>query len=90
MYNVRHQDFLSRRTSRDLDEMRAVMLESLESMEPNLELEAWLVPALRPFVSDGPTCPDCSGQLVFERFHRIRPPPLEWCGRINERITRTF
>ena len=90
LHKVRHYGFLSRRTSRDLDEVRAVILESLEDEEPDLELEAGSVPALRRFVDHGPICPDCGGPLVFERFHRIRPPPLEWCGRITEGIARSF
>ena len=54
LHKVRHYGFLSRRTSRDLDEVRAVILESLEDEEPDLELEAGSVPALRSLVDDLP------------------------------------
>jgi hypothetical protein len=53
----------------------------LTASVPDLELEDWRVPTLRPFGNaasddDGPRCPNCGGRLIFERFHRIRPPPL--------------
>ena len=90
LHKVRHYGFLSRRSRQDLDELRAVILRSLKDEEPDLELEGWLVPALRSLVDDRPICPDCGGPLIFERFDRIRPPPLESCGRSNEGIPRSF
>jgi hypothetical protein len=72
-------DFL-RRFRIDLDRLRAAILESLRNVEPDLELEDWSVPSLRASSSlsedDGPRCPDCGGRLIFQYFHRIRPPPL--------------
>ena len=64
--------FLSRRSNIDV---RDAILYSLRDVEPDLELEAWTIPPLRPVEDDGPRCPNCGGPLVFERFHRIRPPP---------------
>jgi hypothetical protein len=79
LQKIRHYGFLSRRSNIDLDDVRAAVLESLKDIEPDLELEAWTVPSLRPAShsgeDDGPRCPNCGGPLVFERFHRIRPPP---------------
>lgn len=80
LQKIRHYGFLSRCSKTDLDDVRAAILESLRDVEPDLELEAWKVPSLRPASrsgeDDGPRCPTCGGPLVFERFHRIRPPPL--------------
>ena len=78
---IRHYGFLSRRSNIDIDDVRAAILDSLRDVEPDLELEDWRVPTLRPFgnaasSNDGPRCPNCGGRLIFERFHRIRPPPL--------------
>jgi hypothetical protein len=81
LQKIRHYGFLSRRSNLDLDDVRAAILDSLRDVEPDLELEDWRVPPLRPFGNaasddDGPRCPNCGGRLIFERFHRIRPPPL--------------
>lgn len=80
LQKIRHYGFLSRRSNIDLDDVRNSILESLKDVEPDLELEAWTVPSLRPALhsgeDDGPRCPNCGGPLVFESFHRIRPPPL--------------
>jgi len=81
LQKIRHYGFLSRRSNIDLDDVRDAILDSLRDVEPDLELEDWRVPALRPFGNvspddDGPRCPNCGGRLIFERFHRIRPPPL--------------
>jgi hypothetical protein len=77
---IRHYGFLSRRSNIDLDHLRAAILQSLREVEPDLdlelELEDWSVPALRPTADDGPRCPICGGRLIFQSFHRIRPPPL--------------
>jgi hypothetical protein len=45
---IRHNGFLSRRSNVDLDDVRDAILESLKDVEPDLELEAWTVPSLRP------------------------------------------
>lgn len=81
LQKIRHYGFLSRRSNIDLDDVRAAILDSLRDVEPDLELEDCRVPTLRPFGNvssgdDGPRCPNCGGRLIFERFHRIRPPPL--------------
>jgi hypothetical protein len=85
LQKIRHYGFLSRRSNIDLDDVRAAILESQKDIEPDLELEAWTVPSLRPAShsgeDDGPRCPTCGGPLVFERFHRIRPPPLTHASR---------
>jgi DNA-directed RNA polymerase subunit RPC12/RpoP len=86
LQKIRHFGFLSRRSNIDLDDVRAAILESLRDVEPDLELEDWHVPSLRPFGNatsgaDGPVCPNCGGRLIFTRFHRIRPPPLNHASR---------
>ena len=86
LQKIRHYGFLSRRANIDLDDVRAAILESLRDVEPDLELEDWRVPTLRPAGNaasdtDGPRCPKCGGRLIFERFHRIRPPPLTHASR---------
>jgi hypothetical protein len=85
LQKIRHYGFLSRRSKTNLDDVRDAILESLKDVEPDLELEAWTVPSLRPAShsgkDDGPRCPNCGGPLVFERFHRIRPPPLTHASR---------
>ena len=82
---IRHNGFLSRRSNIDLDDVRDAIINSLRDVEPDLELEAWTVPSLRPAShsgeDDGPHCPSCGGRLIFERFHRIRPPPLTHASR---------
>ncbi len=65
---------LSHRSKIDLDDVRAAILDSLRDVEPDLELEDWRVPTLRPLGNaasddDGPRCPNCGGRLIFERFH---------------------
>ncbi len=89
LQKIRHYGFLSRRSKIDLDNVRAAILDSLRDVEPDLELEDWRMPALRPFGNaasdaDGPRCPNCGGALIFERFHRIRPPPLTHVSRQPE------
>ncbi len=79
LHKVRHYGFLSRRSKTDLDRVRAAILESLREVEPDLELEDWSVTAVRPTDDGGPRCPDCGGPLIFQSFHRIRPPPLTRC-----------
>jgi hypothetical protein len=86
LQKIRHYGFLSRRANIDLDDVRAAILDPLRDVEPDLELEDWRVPTLRPFGNaasgdDGPCCPNCGGRLIFERFHRIRPPPLTHTSR---------
>ncbi len=81
LQKIRHYGFMSRRSKLSLDNLRAAILDSLRDVEPDLELEDWRVPSLRPSGNaasddDGPRCPNCGGRLIFERFHRIRPPPL--------------
>ena len=81
LQKIRHYGFLSRRSNIDLDDVRAAILNSLRDIEPDLELEDWRVTSLRPFGNatsgaDGPVCPNCGGRLIFTRFQRIRPPPL--------------
>ncbi len=53
----------------------------MRDVEPDLELEDWSVPSLRPAEDEGLRCPDCGGRLVFENFQRIRPPPLNHASR---------
>lgn len=90
MHKIRHYGFLSRHSRLQIDQVREAILDSLKSVEPDLELEDWVPPNLREdrdssSNSSGPTCPACGGQLVFERFHRIRPPPLiEQNGRSSD------
>jgi hypothetical protein len=85
LQKIRHYGFLSRRSNIDLDDVRDAILESLKDVEPELELEAWTVPSLRPASHSGeddrPRCPSCGGPLVFERFHRFRPPLLTHASR---------
>ncbi|MBC8290067.1 MAG: transposase [Planctomycetes bacterium] len=76
LQKIRHYGFLSRRSNIDLDDVRDAIIESLRDIEPDLELEEWTVPSLRPAEDDGPRCPVCGGPLIFLSFHRIRPPPL--------------
>ena len=81
LQKIRHYGFLSRNAKTTLDDVRQSILESLRDVEPDLELEDWTVPALRSVTgssatADCPKCPDCGGRLIFERFDRIRPPPL--------------
>ena len=88
LQKIRHYGFLSRRSNIDLDDVRAAILESLRDVEPDLELEDWRVPTLRPAGNassdtDGPRCPTCGGRLIFEHFQRIRPPPLNERGRLK-------
>ena len=77
---VRHYGFLSRASKTNLDELRAVILKTMQDSEPDLELIEWTVPVLRSSTNEGPTCPDCGEPLTFVSFKRIRPPPLEWRG----------
>lgn len=65
----------------DLDELRAVILQSMRDSEPDLELIDWTVPVLRSSMDAGPKCPTCGEPLTFASFIRIRPPPLEWRRR---------
>ena len=81
---VRHYGFLSRTSKTDLDEMRAVILQSMRDSEPDLELIDWTVPVLHSSTDAGPKCPTCGELLTFESFIRIRPPPLEWRGRNSD------
>jgi hypothetical protein len=53
LQKIRHYGFLSRRSNIDLDDVRAAILESLKDVEPDLELEAWTVPSLRPASHSG-------------------------------------
>jgi hypothetical protein len=76
LHKIRHYGFLSRRSNIDLDRLRTAILESLREVEPDLELDESSVPTLRPTDDDGPRCPICGGRLIFQSFHRIRPPPL--------------
>ena len=83
LHKIRHYGFLSRRANIDLDDLRAAILDSLRDVEPDLELEDWGVPSLRPFGNaaadaDGPLCPTCGSRLIFQR---IRPPPLNHASR---------
>lgn len=76
LQKIRHYGFLSRHSKTSIDDVRVAIIESLRDVEPDLELENWLVPSLRPTEDDGPRCPTCGGRLVFQSFQRIRPPPL--------------
>ena len=76
LQKIRHYGFLSRRSNIDLDDVRAAILYSLRDVEPDLELETWTIPPLRPVEDHGLRCPSCGGRLIFQAFHRIRPPPL--------------
>ena len=53
LQKIRYYGFLSRRSNIDLDDIRAAVLESLKEIEPDLELEAWTVPSLRPASHSG-------------------------------------
>ena len=78
---VRQYGVLSRRSKVDLTDLRRVILKSLADVEPDLELQAWAPPVLRPRAeNDGPLCPYFGALLQFEFFERIRPPPL-WLSR---------
>lgn len=77
---VRHYGFLSRTSKTDLNELRAVILQSMRNSEPDLELIDGTVPVLQSSTDAGPKCPTCGEPLTFESFIRIRPPPLEWRG----------
>jgi len=80
LQKIRHYGFLSRRSKLSIDAIRDAIIESLRESEPDLELEDWTPPTLRRTShsgeDDGPRCPNCGGALIFECFHRIRPPPL--------------
>ena len=76
LHKVRHYEFLSRRSQTVLDPIRTAIIESLRDVEPDLELEDWTVPALRPADDAGPRCPDCGGPLIFQTFTASgRPRP---------------
>ena len=86
LQKIRHYGFLSRRSKIDVDDVRAAIQDSLRDIEPDLELEDWRVPSLRPLRNgasddDGPRCPNCGGPLIFQSFQRIRPPPLNHASR---------
>ena len=81
LHKVRHYGFLSRRSRVDLEDVRAAILEARCVADADAELQSLPVPWQRPVLSgstsetSGPTCPHCGGRLVFEQYHRIRPPP---------------
>ena len=81
LQKTRYYGFLSRHSKLSIDDIRHDIIESLRDIEPDLELEDWKVPSLRPpYHADKdtrPRCPTCGGRLIFESFHRTRPPPLE-------------
>ena len=84
---IRHYGFLSRRCRIDLNELRSQILAIRIEFDPDLELRPWGLPRLNSALDNsGPTCPDCGGELIFERFHRIRPPP--WNQWPASRTTR--
>ena len=87
---VRHYGFLSRASKVDLDELRSTILQTTVDSEPDLELEEWKVPVLKPSTNDGPKCPTCGELLTFVSFIRIRPPPLEWRAPISTTTTTRF
>ena len=74
---MRHYGFLSRASKTDLDQLRAIILKTMQDSEPDLELIEWTVPVLRPSTDEGPKCPECGEPLKFFALIRIRPPPLE-------------
>ena len=76
-HRVRHYGFLSRRSNMDLDELRRLIVTERSTYDADMELEEWTVPHIRMAIDDGPKCPTCGSVLTFERFTRIRPPPLE-------------
>ena len=82
LQRIRHYGFLSRRSKTDLHDLRASILQPIAASEPDLDLMDWAVPVPGPSrsESDGRLCPTCGSVLTFERFIRIRPPPLEWRG----------
>ncbi|GAB5445092.1 MAG: hypothetical protein Fues2KO_54410 [Fuerstiella sp.] len=62
----------------DLDELRAIVLQTMIESEPDLELVDWTVPVLTSATGVGPKCPECGALLTFVSFIRIRPPRLQW------------
>jgi hypothetical protein len=48
LQKIWHYGFLSRRSNIRRNDVRAAILESLCNVEPDLELEDWCVPTLRP------------------------------------------
>jgi hypothetical protein len=85
LQKIRHYGFLSRHSKMNIDDVRDAIIESLRDVDPDLELEVWTPPALRHFANESPRCPRCGGSLLFESFHRIRPPPLNQPGRMSAR-----
>ena len=81
LHKVRHYGFLSRRSRIDLEDVRAAIVEARSVADADVELQQLPIPWQRPVLSrpaaeaSGSACPHCGGRLVFEQFHRIRPPP---------------
>ena len=62
------------------DDGRLQILKERSEYDADMELEEWTVPKIRCAFDAGPRCPTCGSVLVFERFTRIRPPPLTHRG----------
>lgn len=82
LHRIRHYGLLSRCSKKDLNAVRAAILNWRADVDPDLELEDWSVPILVRRPDAGPRCPVCDHPLTFECFTRIRPPPLERRGRL--------
>lgn len=87
LHKVRHYGSLSRCSRLDLDDVRAAIVAARCVADADVELQQLPVPWQRPVLNgpsspsaspsdpSGPRCPDCGGPLLFEHFHRTRPPP---------------
>ena len=58
-------------------ELRRLIVIERSTYDADMELEEWTVPRIFCATDSGPKCPTCGSVLTFERFTRIRPPPLE-------------
>jgi hypothetical protein len=99
LHRIRHDGFLSRCSKVDLDDVRMAILESLQDVEPDLELAAWTVPSLRPAShsdeDDTLRCPTnkpvlCKEQpgLIEQKIRtRIREFLIHWCFSHNRSST---
>jgi len=81
LQKISHYGFLSLHSKLSINNVRDAIIDSLRNIQPDLEIEDWRVPTLRPCGNaasghDSPRCPACGGRLVIQTFHRIRPPPM--------------
>jgi hypothetical protein len=80
LQKIQHYGFLSRRSKIDLDDVRSDsrFTERRRAGSGTRRLACADAAPCGNAASDadGPRCPNCGGRLIFERFHRIRPPPL--------------